>query len=299
MHHPTAADDSDDADDTLRAAVGIVGLGHVGTALAQALQAHRCVLRCDPALADSQPPARLARACGIVFVCVPTPAGAGGAADMSIVEAVVAELAEHTKERAGDQAPLVVIKSTVPPGTTQTLAARHPWLPIVMCPEFMREQTGLADLLGASRFVIGLPTPAPPAARLALLHAVLRTIAPAAAIVTTSAATAELVKYATNAFLAMKVVFANQMADACAALDLDYPAFAQALALDPRIGASHLGVPGADGMRGFGGRCLPKDLEALLAALGPQLPLLQAVANGNEALRQRGNDAPRQPRAGS
>lgn len=297
MQHPGAAEGNAHAhaEDTQHDVIGIVGLGHVGTALARALQALPApppLLRCDPALPDGQPLARLAQACGMVFVCVPTPAGAGGAADTSIVEAVVAALAESAQTQADAQAPLVVIKSTVPPGTTQQLAARHPGLPLVMCPEFMRERAGAADLLGASRFVIGLPMPAPPAAQLARLHALLRSIAPTAAIVTTSAATAELVKYATNAFLATKVVFANQMADACAALGLDYPAFAQALALDPRIGASHLAVPGADGLRGFGGGCLPKDIAALLAVLGPQLPLLEAVASGNQALRQRSGEVP-------
>jgi UDPglucose 6-dehydrogenase len=113
-------------------------------------------------------------------------------------------------------------------------------------------------------------------------------LSPQAEVVVTDAVTAELAKYATNAFLALKVTFANQMADACSELGVDYAAFAQVLALDPRIGASHLAVPGHDGQRGFGGPCLPKDLAALLAVLGPQLPLLDAVEHLNGALRSRG-----------
>ena len=262
--------------------IGIVGLGHVGRALAQALEPHFRVVYCDPALPGSPGAAQLARDCTVVFVCVPTPGGASGAADVSAVQEVVAQIAHAAP---GDGAPLVVIKSSVPPGTTQALARQHAPLPLVACPEFLRQHAATADLAQASRILVGLPTPAPSGAVLQRLHAVGRALSPRAAVVATDATTAELAKYATNAFLALKVSFANQMADACAALGVDYAAFAQVLALDPRIGASHLAVPGHDGQRGFGGPCLPKDLAALLAVLGPQLPLLEAVAHMNRALR--------------
>ena len=262
--------------------IGIVGLGHVGRALENALVPRFRVLHCDPALADSLDAAQLARGCAVVFVCVPTPAGAAGAADVSIVQGVVAQMAQAA---SGPNPPLVVIRSTVPPGTTQALAQRHAQLPLVVCPEFLRQHAAAADLAEATRIVMGLPEPAPPAAMLDLLRPVWRALSPDAEVVVTDAATAELAKYATNAFLALKVTFANQMAGACNALGIDYDAFAQVLALDPRIGASHLAVPGHDARRGFGGPCLPKDLAALLAVLGPQLPLLEAVARLNSALR--------------
>ena len=131
-----------------------------------------------------------------------------------------------------------------------------------------------------------LPDPAPGQPLLTQLHAVLRHACPHADIVTTNAATAEMVKYATTAFLALKVTFANQLEAACSAMGIDYATFAQVLALDARVGASHLAVPGPDGLRGYGGPCLPKDVAALLAAAQGQLPLLRAAAVWNDELER-------------
>lgn len=266
--------------------IGIVGLGHVGQALADALAPSFGLLHSDPARTDGHSIALLARNCAVVFVCVPTPAAPNGAADLTIVEASVAQLAAAA--RAAGTEPLVVIRSTVPPGTTQALAQKHAPLGIVVSPEFMRQHAAAQDLAGATRIVVGLPVPAPAAQQLDALVPVWRALSPGAQVVTTDAATAELVKHATNAYLALKVTFSNQMADACGALGVDYDAFSRILALDPRIGASHLSVPGHDGRRGFGGPCLPKDLSALLAVAGPQLPLLDLVKHCNDRLRGKG-----------
>ncbi|MBI2769136.1 MAG: UDP-glucose/GDP-mannose dehydrogenase family protein [Burkholderiales bacterium] len=258
-------------------AIGIVGLGTVGSALAQRLSPRYILLRCDPALPDGLAAERLAAECAIVFVCVPTPAGPGGAADISILASVVARLSQQ-----GGVPPLVVIKSTVPPGTTQALAMRHPRLPVVASPEFLRHGSALADLQGATRVLLGLPVPAPDETLLTQLGEVLRHACPQAEIVRADAAAVELAKYATNAFLALKVTFANQVEAASTALDIDYAAVAALLALDPRVGDSHLAVPGPDGLRGFGGACLPKDVAALLALAGQQLPLLRAAVEWND-----------------
>ncbi|MBX3654189.1 MAG: UDP-glucose/GDP-mannose dehydrogenase family protein [Ramlibacter sp.] len=263
--------------------VGVVGLGHVGSALAAALQPRLRVLRSDPALPGSATVAELARACDVILVCVPTPARPSGAADIDHVEQVVQAIATACADRPTP--PVTVIRSTVPPGTTQALAHLHPRLPLVVSPEFLRQHAAAADLAAASRILIGLPTPAPAEAVLTALEPVWRAMSPLATVVMTDAATAELAKYATNAFLALKVTYANQLADACAALGLDYAALAEALVLDPRVGPSHLAVPGHDGQPGFGGPCLPKDLSALLALAGPSLPLLEATARYNAARR--------------
>ena len=133
--------------------------------------------------------------------------------------------------------------------------------------------------------LLGLPEPQPSLVQLTSLKALVHELSPIASILTTDATTAELVKHATNAFLALKVVFANQMADACSAFGVDYPDFVRLLTLDARVGESHLQVPGPDGKRGFGGACLPKDLDALVAAAAPHLPLLQAAAEWNRKKR--------------
>ncbi|MBP6405056.1 MAG: hypothetical protein KA335_05330 [Ramlibacter sp.] len=180
--------------------IGIVGLGHVGRALAQALEPHFRVVYCDPALPGSPGAAQLARDCTVVFVCVPTPGGASGAADVSAVQEVVAQIAHAAP---GDGAPLVVIKSTVPPGTTQALARQHAPLPLVACPEFLRQHAATADLAQASRILVGLPTPAPDGAVLQRLHAVGRALSPRAAVVVTDATTAELAKWGLLVFSAI------------------------------------------------------------------------------------------------
>lgn len=110
---------------------------------------------------------------------------------------------------------------------------------------------------------------------------------PQAEIVVSSYEVAELVKYATNAFLALKVTFSNQMFDLCKSAGLPYEEFQQILALDPRVGTSHLDVPGPDGNRGYGGSCLPKDMSALrayAAELGVELPLLDSVNHYNNII---------------
>lgn len=264
--------------------IGIVGLGTVGRALAEALAPRFRVLHSDTALADSAPLQQLAVTCDLLFVCVPTPAQADGAADLAQVTSVVDQLSQHAA--AAGRAPLVVIKSTVPPGTTEALAQRHPALSLVACPEFLRQHHAAQDLRNARRVLVGLPAQGMAPAAQGLLAGVLQVLSPEAQQVQTDATTAELVKYATNAFLAIKVTFANQLSDACAGLDVDYAALSALLALDPRIGMSHLEVPGPDGQSGFGGACLPKDVMALLAIAGPQLPLLDAAARWNQHRRR-------------
>jgi UDPglucose 6-dehydrogenase len=265
--------------------IGIIGLGSVGMALAETLKTRHAMLHCDPALTDGVPLERVATECTVVFVCVPTPPAASGAADVSIVRAVVAGIAEAAAK--SDEPPLVVLKSTLPPRTTQALATAHPGLPLVVCPEFLRHGSAMADMAQANRVLLGLPAPQPSLVQLTSLKALVHELSPIASIITTDATTAELVKHATNAFLALKVVFANQMADTCEALGVDYPDFARLLALDARIGDSHLQVPGADGERGFGGACLPKDLDALVAAAMPHVPLLKAAADWNRQKRKK------------
>jgi UDPglucose 6-dehydrogenase len=108
-------------------------------------------------------------------------------------------------------------------------------------------------------------------------------------MVHTSARMAEVVKYATNAFLATKVAFANEMFGLVSELDLDYPHFQELFTLDPRINRSHLKVPGSDGKFGFGGSCLPKDLKGLLHTLKTKElthHLIEGVLNSNEEVRE-------------
>ncbi|GAB2810183.1 UDP-glucose dehydrogenase family protein [Lentzea nigeriaca] len=192
------------------------------------------------------------------FVCVPTPTGPDGAADLSAVEDVLSEAPAGTQ---------VVLKSTVPVGT----AAKHPG--VVSNPEFLREGHAVEDFLRPQRIVIGAQDERQ-AHEVAELYAPTR--APA---VLTDNTSAELVKYASNCFLALKLSYVNTLAELCEHLDADIDGVTEGMRLDDRIGASCL-QPGP----GWGGSCLPKDTLALLAtakAAGVDFATLEAAVNTN------------------
>ncbi|MGI5472705.1 UDP-glucose dehydrogenase family protein [Streptomyces sp. CA-132043] len=206
----------------------------------------------------------------VVFLCLPTPMGAGGAADLAAVEAVAGEIRTELPHRA-----VVVNKSTVPVGTSERVTAllARPDVAVVSNPEFLREGRAVHDFLHPDRIVVG-SAHAEAARRVAELYADL-----AAPLVVTDAASAELTKYAANFFLAMKLSFANNLATLCERFGADIGDVTAGIGHDPRIGAAFL-QPGP----GWGGSCLPKDTHALLSvceAAGIDFPLLRATIETN------------------
>jgi UDPglucose 6-dehydrogenase len=186
----------------------------------------------------------------VVFLCVPTPMGIGGIADLAAVESVIEEIRPALP--AGS---VVVNKSTVPVGTaarTTELLDRDDVV-VVSNPEFLREGTAVRDFLNPDRVVVGSDD-RDAAERVATLYT--RLGAPA---VLTDAASAEMIKYAANCFLAMKLSYVNAVAELCERLDADVAAVTEGIGHDPRIGRAFL-APGP----GWGGSCLPKDTHALL-----------------------------------
>lgn len=211
-----------------------------------------------------------------VFVCVGTPSRQDGSMDDSFVRSATEEIA-NALPREGT--PIIVVKSTVVPGTTETLirhileAARKPF-GLAVNPEFLREGHALEDTLNPDRVVLGVDS-AKTAESLRVLYGRLQ-----CPIIETDLRTAEAIKYATNAFLAAKVVIADELANICQTLGVSYDQVIDGVALDPRINPRFL-VPGV----GFGGSCLPKDLRALIAASsreGYDPTLLRAVLAQNQ-----------------
>jgi UDPglucose 6-dehydrogenase len=185
-----------------------------------------------------------------VFLCVPTPQGDDGSADLSFVEAVAEEIGPHLLPDA-----VIVNKSTVPVGSTlvvERVLGRHD-VKVVSNPEFLREGTAVPDSLHPERIVVGADDQAA-AARVGDLFA--GTHAP---LLITDAATAETIKYASNAFLATKLSFVNAVAGLCEAVGADVRDVILGLGYDKRIGFEYL-RPGP----GWGGSCLPKDTRALV-----------------------------------
>ncbi len=183
-------------------------------------------------------------------MCVPTPQGPDGSADLSYIEAAAASISAHVASDA-----VVINKSTVPVGSTRVVAAAlgRDDVHVVSNPEFLREGHAVSDFLHPERVVVGAEDEAV-AIRVAALH--LRLAAP---LLVTDPASAELIKYASNAFLALKISYVNAIAAVAEAVDADIDDVVKGLGLDGRIGAKFL-QPGP----GWGGSCLPKDTAALV-----------------------------------
>lgn len=206
---------------------------------------------------------------GIFFVCLPTPMFEDGSADLSIVEGALKELAE-----AGGPDRIAVIKSTVPPGSTErwNKMFEGTGLRVIFNPEFLREATALDDMRNQNRIILGGPRPHINKVK-QLYQAAWRNVD----IHKTSSTTAEMVKYFTNVHLTVKVALANELWQVCDRLDsqganIDYDKVVEYATLDDRLGKSHWQVPGpmpaddtGDPAFGFGGSCFVKDLNALIA----------------------------------
>lgn len=204
---------------------------------------------------------------GPIFLCLPTPMQKDGSADISIVESVVKEINELERDRfqatpakRGKPEKILIIKSTISPGTTEILNSRYEYISCVFNPEFLTERTAVEDFKNQDRIIIGGPHKAVSVVKQMYQHAY-----PEVPTTKTSATIAEMIKYVTNCFLAVKVSFANEVAQICKKLNIDYDKVIEYATKDVRLGMSHWSVPGHDGHLGFGGKCFCKDINALIA----------------------------------
>ena len=238
--------------------IGIIGQGFVGSAIYQKFNKYYKVFTYDikAEICNSDLPELLKR-CKIIFVCLPTPMNKDGSCNLDILDNTLAEINQASKNVDGR---IVVIKSTIIPGSTDNLALKYRYMDIVFNPEFLTEANAIEDFNSQSRLLLGGPLRATTKIK-QIFSAVFRKTP---RIIKTDAKTAELVKYVTNMFLATKVSFANEVYQLCESLDLDYDKIIEYATLDPRLGDSHWGVPGPDGDFGYGGHCLPKDLSAII-----------------------------------
>ncbi|MDX6653032.1 MAG: UDPglucose 6-dehydrogenase [Solirubrobacterales bacterium] len=210
----------------------------------------------------------------LLFVCVETPPTYSGDADLSAVFSVVEEL-------SADGGHALVMKSTVPVGTGRAIRRRVPDLAYASCPEFLREGSALEDFLHPDRVVIGAEAGDEWVAdALAELYEPL-----GGEMVRTDVSSAEMIKLASNAFLATKISFINEIANVCDEVGADVQEVARGMGLDQRIGPQFLN-PGI----GFGGSCFPKDVSALKQLAGNSgyhFQLLTAVIEVNELQKRR------------
>ncbi len=229
--------------------LGFIGQGFIGKAYADDYES-----RGFQTVRYSKEPEYLAnkgriQECDIVIIAVPTPTTPHGF-DSSIVEDVVGLVGVGK---------IAVIKSTLLPGTTEKIQERYPDRTVLHSPEFLRARSALEDVKHPDRNIVGIPQDTEMHRKAA--EAVLETFpkAPYSAIV--SSRESELVKYAGNVFLAMKVIFANMLFDLSKNIGADYEKVQDAFGADPRIGQNHLKV-NFEGGRGAGGYCFIKDVAA-------------------------------------
>ena len=222
--------------------------------------------------------------CEAVFIAVGTPTKeTDGSADLSAVYSVAKELAKHLNGYT-----VVIDKSTVPVGTgaevDAIIRAENPTaeFDVASNPEFLREGTAIDDFMKPDRVVIGIESERPRKVMQTLYHPLTLHETP---MIYTSRATAELTKYAANAFLATKVTFINEIADICERVGADVQDISRGIGLDSRIGPKFLQA-GA----GFGGSCFPKDTLALTSTarkVGTPTLIVEAVMEANNERKQR------------
>ena len=283
--------------------IGIIGQGFVGSAIREGLkdfyplkaydiEAEKCF---NMKKEHRERLEELVSFSDIIFVCVPTPMRKDGSCDTRILEGAISDAYENVKKldltpkhsdflKTAKRKKIFVIKSTIPPGTTDRISSNYPGISLCFSPEFLTEANSFQDFKNQSRIIIGGPRPAT-----GIVKQMFRKAFPTTPIVKTGTRTAEMVKYFTNCFLATKVTYANQMYEICETAGIDYDKVCEYALYDDRIGKSHLAVPGPDGDRGFGGHCFPKDLAAIikyakdLDVFEPQF--LESVERFNDTVR--------------
>ena len=267
--------------------IGVIGQGFVGSSLKEGFSNVFNVLTYDKYVSEKSNSTldEIVQECDVIFSCVPTPMDMNsGACDIGIVIDVTRNINEAAN-RLG-KSPVIVIKSTVPPGTSAMLGFNHSSIcPVAFNPEFLTEANAVEDFKNQNRIIIGADNEKVGDR----VKSVFEEGFPNVPILKTSTKQAEMVKYVTNCFLATKVSFANEIFDICSSMDMSYDEVIDLAKLDTRLGDSHWMVPGPDGDRGYGGHCFPKDLQALrfiASRLQIKTHVLDGASMTNNRVRQ-------------
>ena len=237
----------------MRKVLGIVGQGFVGNAVYQKFKNYYNIKTYDLDKNKCNSTEQEVFDCEIVFVCLPTPMEKDGRCHTNIVNNALTELDDNGNTK------IVIVKSTVPPGTVMSWNKIYQNINEVFNPEFLTEANAVNDYENQNRIRLGGPRKST-----TKLKPIFKKAFPKADIIKTNSTYAEMVKYVTNSFLATKVLFANEMYQICEGLKIDYDKVVEYATYDERLGKSHWSVPGPDGDFGYGGHCFPKDVKALI-----------------------------------
>lgn len=246
--------------------IGVIGRGFVGGSIDKFINEQHGYSTLSYDLKDSRDMNiaydRIVRQCDFIYVCLPTPMDNEGKCHTGIVRGCLKLLSFYSNKR--NKETVVLIKSTMVPNTSKSLQKDFPNLTIVTNPEFLTERTAYEDMVNAKTHVLGVPKDCDKGV-VESLQRFHKNIWPDAEVYIVSNTEAELIKYMTNTFYALKVTYANHIYELAQVLDVDYGKFIEsAIASDPRLGDIHWNVPGPDGNFGFGGKCFPKDLNGMI-----------------------------------
>ncbi len=266
---------------------GIVGIGVVGGATMEVFSRVHEIFPYDKYKSgyNSEQHIRdLALNPKIIFLCVPTPMKPSGEIDYSPINNSLSFLVNEVQKYGRNPGEvLIVLRSTAVSGTTDNLAKKYPFR-FSFNPEFLTEKNALKDMENTDKVVIGANN----SQDYQLIHDFYSALFPDAKYIHVNTKTAEMIKYCANVMLAGQVSLANELYQICQATGVDYNTVKGIISLDPRIG-KHIDVPGHDGELGFGGKCFPKDLNALIYLSRENMYrpyLLEEIWRLNEKIRK-------------
>jgi UDPglucose 6-dehydrogenase len=241
--------------------IGIIGKGFVGSAVEFGFSAQT---GCDAILKtyDKDPTKsthtleETVNESDFIFLSVPTPSNLDGSMHLGILESALQDIQDVNKRKDN----IILIRSTVVPGTTAKLCKKFSKINIVFNPEFLTERSAKFDFINQARFILGGRKRN--TARVAELFR--WRFGDSVPCIETNFETAEMIKYMNNCFFATKVSFLNEMRQVADECKVDWDMAVEGFVRDGRVGHSHLNVPGPDGKWGFGGSCFPKDVLAMI-----------------------------------
>ena len=240
--------------------IGIIGRGFVGSAVEFGFSAQT---GCDAVVKVYDKNTKLSshtleetvNQSQFIFVSVPTPSNADGSINLDILHDVLLSISKVSNKQN-----IILIRSTIVPGTTRLFQKEFQNLNFVFNPEFLTERSAKYDFINQSRFILGGDK-----AHTEQVASLFKwRFGQSVPIIETNFETAELIKYMNNCFFATKVSFLNEMKLLSDKVGSDWDLAIEGFLRDGRIGHSHLSVPGPDGKLGFGGSCFPKDIQAII-----------------------------------
>jgi len=266
--------------------IGIIGNGFVGNALYKGIKTfHNDVYVYDIDSSRSINSIEEVSLCNFIFICVPSPKGTDGKVDMSYTYQAIESILTNK-----NKTPIIVIKSTVEPGTCKKLQDKYS-IPVLSNPEFLTERYAFKDFMDPRCIIIGGDKE-----ERNLLKNFYEIGFPSNNdhgkeynYYLTDSTTSELIKYTTNCFFSVKISFMNEMKQICDKAGGNWNDLVEGFVKEGRVFPEHLDVPGHDGKLGFGGKCLPKDLSAMVEyaqQYGIQSIIMKSAQDKNKELRK-------------